>query len=247
MIPLVCKRFRDISRKSWYLFEKLDFSPETWGWPEEEEKCIDDKAFSAVLNRCRKYLTTIDLNTTIRDVTHDENGLYHNLRSPSIAEICRCPNMRCLYLNEIQIHPSGKPVTSRMKKYKHISGYSYSCKLISSRMIQSLMLLSKKLTHFSLNFQRHEYEDSCVSKLISEMKKLKMLHLSAGSKLSGEILIDMSFETIEELCLEECHSYWTVHNADLLNAVRMNLFYTTFFSEVLTNLLFSFKISLIFN
>ena len=53
------------------------------------------------------------------------------------------------------------------------------------------------------------------------MTKLKMLHLSSGSKLPGGILLGLSVETIEEIFLEECNSYWTSDDANLLNDVRI--------------------------
>lgn len=178
--------------------------------------------FKEVLKRCHKYLRTIDLNTTIRDEKADELGLYHSLPSLSIHDICQlCPNLRCLYLNEIQMHPSRKSVTSRMRKYKHSSGYSSVCNIITSRMIQPLIQHCENLTHFSLNLQRHDYSSDCISNLITRMKKLRMLHLNSGSKLSGEILVGLSLETIEEIFLEECNTFWTLENADLLNTVRI--------------------------
>ncbi|XP_033207888.1 uncharacterized protein LOC117167214 isoform X2 [Belonocnema kinseyi] len=176
--------------------------------------------FKEVLKRCHKYVKTIDLNTTIRDAKDDELGLYHSLPSLSIHDICQlCPNLRCLYLNEIQIHPSRKLASTRKRKYKHTSGSSRICSTITSQMIQALIQHSENFTHFSLNLQRHDYSSDCISNLITRMKNLKMLHLNSGSKLPGEILMGLSFETIEEIFLEECKTFWTLENADLLNTV----------------------------
>ncbi|XP_033213055.1 uncharacterized protein LOC117170382 isoform X2 [Belonocnema kinseyi] len=106
-----------------------------------------------------------------------------------------------------------------MRKYKHTSGYSRVCHIITSQIIQALIQHSENFNHFSLNLQRQNYSSDCISNLIRRMKNLKMLHLHSGSKLPGEILVGLSFETIEEIFLEECNTFWTSENAHLLNTV----------------------------
>jgi len=122
---IVCRRWKAVSERSWYLVDTLDLSPAGWGFPIANK--IDEALFRKIILKCGKYISQISYTAEYpKLVIHFEKRLPNYISK-------YCPNVTNLDLSGILLFPRDVEIIAencrkikrlRLKLYL-ISSYHY--------------------------------------------------------------------------------------------------------------------------
>ena len=136
-----------MSKRSWYTFKKLDFSPNR-GWPRKNitVQLLDQEVVQPVLERCGRFLRSLNLSVEgIRKIYHSENIV--------VVIAANCPKLKVLDMSVLSV-PSEAftcfiPFCRNLRKLVFsVEGESKACE----ETIIKLLKKTKKLKHFSTDF-----------------------------------------------------------------------------------------------
>ncbi|XP_033219917.1 F-box protein SKIP2-like isoform X2 [Belonocnema kinseyi] len=146
-IERVCKRWQYVSRRSWYTFKKLDYSPNR-GWPRRNMavQLLDQEVIQPVLERCGRFLQSLNLSVEgIRKIYRSENIV--------VVIAANCQKLKVLDMSVLSVPAEAFtfliPCCRNLRKLVFsIEGESKACE----ETIIKLLKKAKKLKHFSTDF-----------------------------------------------------------------------------------------------
>ncbi|KAI4504365.1 hypothetical protein M0802_000836, partial [Mischocyttarus mexicanus] len=141
-IERVCKRWREVSEKSWYTVKKLDLSNHTWGISSNDRK-ISTSDLREVLLRCGRFLNQIDFPHKYPALT----------RSTLLIIAKLCPNLEIVDFSGIEVSSTGlELLAENCTNIKKLSLAFYSCSSpnMIDRYLTLLFRMCKRLTYVSL-------------------------------------------------------------------------------------------------
>ncbi|KAI4493506.1 hypothetical protein M0804_001682 [Polistes exclamans] len=185
-IERVCKRWKDVSKKSWYNVKKLDLSNHTWGILSHDKK-INTSDLRQVLLRCGRFVTQIDFPYKYPTLTRSTLSI--------IAKLC--PNLEIVDFSGIEMSSSGVELFSdnctNIKKLT-LAFYTASSPNIIDRDLTILFHMSKRLTYVSLREMR--ISGKCLEFLSSDT--LEELVLISCNNITGRYFLN-ALENLKNL------------------------------------------------
>ncbi|XP_043501009.1 F-box protein SKIP2-like [Polistes fuscatus] len=185
-IERVCKRWKDVSKKSWYNVKKLDLSNHRWGILSHNKR-INTSDLRQVLLRCGRFLTQIDFPYEYRTLT----------RSTLLIIAKLCPNLEIVDFSGIELSSSGLELFSdnctNIKKLS-LAFYTSSSSNTIDRDLTILFHMSKRLTYVSL--REISILGKCLEYLSSDT--LEELVLISCNNITGRYFIN-ALENLKNL------------------------------------------------
>ncbi|XP_033214918.1 uncharacterized protein LOC117171580 [Belonocnema kinseyi] len=192
-IERVCKRWQNLSQRSWTNFKSLNFSAKTWGMkanPSGELLLIRSIDLDKIIRLSGRYLTRI-----ITDIG-------------KFAKICNLlPKLQDLQLIDDCLDRSKKCAD----KYSEQSAYQLNKQEKTSQctydpwqvIISWLISHGRRVTTLKLEIKHNHYKEDDFARFLGEMKQLECFHLYNCEYLdwSGTCLLHLPFKIVQEIFL----------------------------------------------
>ncbi|XP_033231120.1 F-box/LRR-repeat protein 7-like isoform X2 [Belonocnema kinseyi] len=209
-IESVCKRWRSLSKESWYTFKRLDLSSLTWGWT-DKTKNLNLETIELICQLCTNMqalnLTDVEIDQMRTHRFMSRKRRYMFLRACEQRRRCEHPTLReCerefCFCELAEARDYEHPIDSAQLSEEEVH-----------EMMEALISCCHNLTKFGMGMRYLGYSSEDLFKLFDKMKNVKELRLTT---VQGISLTHLSFDTIEELFLGACNGIYPDHLCNVI-------------------------------